>query len=56
MYLRTYSCAKVANTAEARLSTRVANQKACVAVDGDAGFREGIEGDGREELLTLAWS
>jgi len=42
MYLRTHSCAKVANTAEAGLSTRLANQKARVAVDGDAGFGEGI--------------
>jgi hypothetical protein len=55
MYLRTHSCTKVANRAEARLSTRLANQNACVAVGGDVGFGGGgIGGDGREELFALA--
>jgi len=56
MYLRTHSCTKVAITAETRRNTRLANQYARVAVDGDAGFGGGIGGDGREDLLALAWS
>ena len=56
MYLRTHSCTKVANTAEARLSTRLANQNAWVIVGVDAGFGGGIGGDEREGLLALAWS
>jgi hypothetical protein len=56
MYLRTHSCTKVANMAEAKLSTRLANQNACVALGGDAGVGGRSRGDGREEVLELPWS
>jgi hypothetical protein len=56
MYLWTHSCTKVANMAEARLSTRLANQNACVALGVDAGVGGGGRDDGRAELLELRWS
>jgi hypothetical protein len=53
-YRRTHSWIKVANTAVARLPTKLANQNMCVAVGAEAGL--GGAG-GLPELFELAaWS
>lgn len=54
-YLRTHSCNNVANTADDKLSTRLANQNAWVPVGVDTGFG-GVGSGGRPEEFALAWS